>query len=396
MPRRTHLRTRVLLLTAAFSLVLLATTFGLSWRAKVSQERWSRLISVETEAIATLESLIRGQNGFRAQLGASGGSGDYRVVEQLLDNPSLRSIDTRRLRARMRAFQGIASERGARRADIDATSNAVAGEAQSIVNARKREIARTLPQLERDTRAMMLSGLAVAWILIVLSFAGVQTMLRKVVRPLEKLSAAASQIAAGDLDSQVPIGGDVEIYRLGQAVSSMNRKLAEHARTDELTSLPNFRAFRERIEGEIERAARYPAVFGVMVLDLDHFKKYNDSFGHLAGNDALQRVAGAVRESVRTPDFAARYGGEEFAVILPEIDAAALAVVAERVRAAVEGLPVPVGGSSVSVSIGAAIYPIDGNTPELLFHAADERLYEAKKSGRNRVVGPAAASVATA
>ncbi len=396
MPRRTHLRSRVLLLTAAFSLVLLATTFGLSWRAKVSQERWSRLISVETEAIATLESLIRAQNGFRAQLGSSGGIGDYRVVEQLLDNASLRSIDTRRLRARMRAFEGIAGEPGARRADIDATSNAVADEAQSIVNARKSEIARTLPELERDTSAMMLSGLAVAWIIIVLSFAGVQTMLRKVVRPLEKLSAAASQIAAGNLDSEVPIGGDVEIYRLGQAVSSMNRKLAEHARTDELTSLPNFRAFRERIEGEIERAARYPAVFGVLVLDLDHFKKYNDTFGHLAGNDALQRVAGAVRESLRTPDFAARYGGEEFAVILPEIDAAALAVVAERVREAVEGLPAPAGGSSLSVSIGAAIYPIDGNTPEALFHAADERLYEAKKSGRNRVVGPGVATTATA
>jgi diguanylate cyclase (GGDEF)-like protein len=396
MPRRTHLRSRVLLLTAAFSLVLLATTFGLSWRAKVSQERWSRLISVETEAIATLESLIRAQNGFRAQLGSSGGIGDYRVVEQLLDNASLRSIDTRRLRARMRAFEGIAGEPGARRADIDATSNAVADEAQSIVNARKSEIARTLPELERDTSAMMLSGLAVAWIIIVLSFAGVQTMLRKVVRPLEKLSAAASQIAAGNLDSEVPIGGDVEIYRLGQAVSSMNRKLAEHARTDELTSLPNFRAFRERIEGEIERAARYPAVFGVLVLDLDHFKKYNDTFGHLAGNDALQRVAGAVRESLRTPDFAARYGGEEFAVILPEIDAAALAVVAERVREAVEGLPAPAGGSSLSVSIGAAIYPIDGNTPEALFHAADERLYEAKKSGRNRVVGPGVATIATA
>lgn len=396
MPRRTHLRSRVLLLTAAFSLVLLATTFGLSWRAKVSQERWSRLISVETEAIATLESLIRAQNGFRAQLDASGGAGDYRVVEQLLDNLSLRSIDTRRLRARMRAFEGIVGEPGARRADIDATSNAVADEAQSIVNVRKSEIARTLPQLERDTRAMMLSGLAVAWIIIVLSFAGVQTMLRKVVRPIEKLSAAAAQIAAGNLDSEVPIGGDVEIYRLGQAVSSMNRKLAEHARTDELTSLPNFRAFRERLEGEIERAARYPAAFGVLVLDLDHFKKYNDTFGHLAGNDALQRVAEAVRESVRTPDFAARYGGEEFAVILPEIAAAALAVVAERVRASVEALPAPAGRSPVTVSIGAAIYPIDGNTPEALFHVADERLYEAKRNGRNRVVGPTAASVATA
>ncbi len=396
MARRTHLRSRVLLLTSAFSLVLLSATFGLSWRAKVSQERWSQLIRVETEAIATLDSLIRAQNGFRAQLGKSADPAGYRVVEQLLENRSLKSIDIRSLHAKMKAFASVAADPDQRRVDLDATSNAVVAEAQKSVRERKEKIERTLPDLERDTRAMMMSGLAVAWIIVVLSFAAVQTMLRKVVRPLEALSRAASDIAAGKLETPVPLGGDEEIYVLGDAVRKMNAKLRDYARTDELTGLPNFRAFRERIEAEIDRTTRYPAAVGVLVIDLDHFKKYNDTYGHAAGNDTLQRVAAAIRDSVRTPDFAARYGGEEFAVILPEEDAAGLAAVAERVRGAVEALPAPANGALVTVSIGSAIYPVDGKTPDELFHAADERLYEAKRQGRNRVVGRPEPNAATA
>jgi diguanylate cyclase (GGDEF)-like protein len=125
------------------------------------------------------------------------------------------------------------------------------------------------------------------------------------------------------------------------------------------------------------------------VLDLDRFKNYNDTYGHLAGNDALQRVARAIRETVRSVDFPARYGGEEFAVILPQIDAAAVAVIAERVRAAIEALAAPPGGAKVTVSIGAAIYPVDGASAEALFKTADARLYEAKEGGRNRVVAQA-------
>ena len=97
-----------------------------------------------------------------------------------------------------------------------------------------------------------------------------------------------------------------------------------------------------------------------------------------------------IREAVRAVDFAARYGGEEFAVVVPNIDAQSLAVIAERIRAGVEALPAPGDGSQVTVSIGAAIYPADGGSREALFRSADERLYEAKRQGRNRVVAPAA------
>jgi diguanylate cyclase (GGDEF)-like protein len=377
--KRTHLRTRVLALTGAFAVVLVAITFGLSWRAKVSQERWSRLIGVETEAIATLEELIRAQNAFRGgqALRLSGQAGvpvvHYRVVTQLLHNESLATIDTTALRARMFEFES---------APDDDTSAAVVREAQRIIEARKREIARALPELERDTHAMMASGLAVAWILVVLCFAGAQTTLRKVVRPLEELSASADRIAAGDLTARAPVAGDHEIYRLGTAFNRMADELKARARTDDLTALPNFRAFRERIDLEIERASRYPESFGMLVLDLDRFKKFNDTHGHLAGNDALQRVSCVIRETVRAVDFAARYGGEEFAVIVPEIDLASLSAIAERIRANVEAL------GDLTVSIGAALFPQDGKDAEALFNAADGRLYAAKSGGRNRVVVP--------
>src|SRR5438128_7531588 len=213
-----------------------------------------------------------------------------------------------------------------------------------------------------SSRSLLRAGLAIAWIVAMCSFAAVQITLRKVVRPLEDLARAAGRIADGDLNARAPVAGDLEIAKLGTAFNHMTDKLRAHARTDDLTDLPNFRAFRERIDAEIERAIRYPEQFGVLVLDLDHFKLYNDRHGHLSGNEALQRVARALRIAVRTVDFPARYGGEEFAVIVPQIEAQALATIAERIRSCVEALPAPANGELVTVSIGGAMYPHDGTT----------------------------------
>ncbi len=374
---RMHLRTRVLLLTTAFAVTLFSITFGLSWRAKATQARWSRVIAVETLAIATLDEIIRAQNAFRAR---QSDPRSYTVVLQLLSSPSPSKIDTSSLRGRMIDFQRNNSESASRK---------VVTEAQRLIDVLKRDIAEQLPPLERQTRHMMSAGLAVAWILVLCSFAAVQVTLHKVVRPLEDLARAADRIADGDLNARAPVGGDLEIAKLGTAFNHMADKLRAHARTDDLTDLPNFRAFRERIDAEIERVARYPARFGILVLDLDRFKQYNDHYGHLAGNEALQRVARALRVAVRTVDFPARYGGEEFAVILPQIEAETLRMVAERVRASVEAIPAPPSGAAVTVSLGGAIYPADGTTVDALFHAADERLYQAKGEGRNRAVTPA-------
>jgi len=330
MPReRMHLRTRVLLLTTAFALMLFGITFALSWRAKVIAERW-RQTSDQMQTLTTMEKIIRARNA------------PYDVVMQ-----------------------------------------------QRFIDAKKAEITTQFRTLERQTRDMMSAGLAIAWILVICSFAAVQITLQRVVRPLEDLAGAADRIADGDLDAHAPVAGDLEIAKVGTAFNHMTDKLRAHARTDDLTDLPNFRAFRERIDAEIGRAARYPEQFGILVLDLDRFKQYNDQYGHLAGNDALQRVACALRIAVRSVDFAARYGGEEFAVILPQIEATALGTISERVRAIVESLPAPAGGASVTISIGGALYPQDGTTVDALFHVADERLYQAKREGRNRVVSPA-------
>jgi diguanylate cyclase (GGDEF)-like protein len=385
--RRGKLRTRVLLLTGAFAAALFAISFGLSWRARVSQERWTRLISVETKAVATLEELIRAQNGFYARFVAGQESPNrYRLVTQLLRDESLERIDVGALRGRVKAFRVLLDEPSPRAADLDYTSRAIVADAQQIIATRKQEIARQLPQLERETTEMMSGGFAIAWIFMLLSFAAVQITLRKVVRPIEELSAAADRVAAGDLAARAPVAGDHEIATLGIAFNRMADELRARARTDELTSLPNFRAFRERIDAELERADRYPERFGVLVLDLDKFKNYNDTYGHGAGNDALRRVAQSIRETVRAVDFAARYGGEEFAVIVPQVDVSALTAIAERVRANIASLAAPSDGATVTVSIGAAIYPDDARDRDTLFQAADARLYDAKKAGRNRVV----------
>lgn len=387
--RRQHLRKRVLLLTAAFTLALFAITGGLVWRGRLVQARWTRLVAVEMKAVTLLEEVIRAQNGFHGRYVTGKESPErYRMVTQLLGADALQGIDTAALRGRMKAFRTIMAEPAPRRTDIDTLSQAIVSDAQQIISERRREIARQLPSLEHEATATMWSGLAVAWIIALLSFAAVQTTLRKVVKPIEDLSAVARLVAKGNLSARAPVAGDHEIAELGAALNQMADELKAHARTDELTALPNFRAFSEEIDHEIERADRYPQRFGVLVLDLDRFKNYNDSYGHAAGNDALQRVAGTIRETVRTVDFAARYGGEEFAVILPQVDTQSMQVIAERIRANIEALPAPDDGAPVTVSIGGALYPDDGRDRDSIFQRADARLYEAKKAGRNRVVGP--------
>ena len=384
-------------MTGGFALALLAITFGLSARAKRSQDRWSRIVSVETESVAALEELIRAQNAFRKQVAFNDNkaAAKYETVEQLMNVPALRSPESAVLRERVQSFKRRLEatdvrlrrvSRATANRELDAASSRVVREARRLIEWRKQEIARQLPQLERDTRSMMTAGLAIAWIVILVSFASAKVALSRVVRPLEQLSAAATRIADGDTNIDVPITGDREVATLGAALRKMTDELSKRARIDDLTGMPNFRAFRERIEDEIQRSNRFGYEVGILVLDLDRFKQYNDRFGHLGGNDVLQRVARVIQESVRKVDFPARYGGEEFAVVAPQIDGTTLALVAERIRANVETLPAPAGLDTVTISIGAATYPTDGATADALFQVADERLYRAKKEGRNRVV----------
>ena len=385
------------MLTAGFVLALAAITVGLTWQATRAQQRWTTLIETESAAVARLDDFIRAQNAFRSQLthGDVNAGRPYAAVTQLLKARPLMAIDTAALQTRVVAYEQMLRT-GAPAEELDAESARIVTEANRLKVEHQQQIERQLGVLKLESRNMMFVGFGVAWIVAMLGFAVSNITNRKVVRPLENLNHAATRISAGDLEVVAPVGGDYELYELGTAFNRMAKKLQDSARTDDLTALPNFRSFREQIKAGIDRANRYSEKFGVLVLDLDRFKKYNDTYGHQAGNDALHRVADAIRSSLRAVDFAARYGGEEFAVLAPQVDAEALAGVAERIRAAVEAIPAPPDGAQVTVSIGAAIYPSDGLSEEELFRAADERLYQAKHEGRNRVVVTSARAVQSA
>ena len=157
---------------------------------------------------------------------------------------------------------------------------------------------------------------------------------------------------------------------------------------DGLTGLYNRRAFGELLQQGLKRQDRQGGSFGLLLLDIDHFKKLNDSFGHPAGDAALRLVADTLHRVVREGDQVARYGGEEFAVILPGTDETGALQLAERLRHALEKAQVVFEGArlNVTASLGLAVWPGDGREPAALLAAADRALYAAKDGGRNRVV----------
>ncbi|MBI5137574.1 MAG: diguanylate cyclase [Nitrospirae bacterium] len=170
----------------------------------------------------------------------------------------------------------------------------------------------------------------------------------------------------------------------------MERELERLAITDGLTQLHNRAHLDARLREECARANRHGIALALMILDIDHFKSVNDTHGHQAGDACLSALARAILAIVRTSDIAARYGGEEFAIVMPHTDADGALTLAERLRAAAEGLEVPVdGGATIrrTLSIGVAqLDPFGRMTPEDLIRAADQALYAAKEAGRNRVM----------
>ena len=199
----------------------------------------------------------------------------------------------------------------------------------------------------------------------------------------------------------------VGVYMM-DTVRRREAELMELVTKDPLTSFYNRRYFFHRLNSEIHRAKRYGRTISLLIIDVDNFKHFNDTYGHLAGDALLRGMAGVVRGSIRRSDakpsyevdIACRYGGEEFAVILPEaahvqggeaaerlrasIEARGARIVAEKIRQRIEATPLE--GKSVTVSIGVSSYPEHGEDPETLIRMADEAMYKAKRAGKNRVV----------
>ncbi|MES2790438.1 MAG: diguanylate cyclase [Planctomycetota bacterium] len=168
-----------------------------------------------------------------------------------------------------------------------------------------------------------------------------------------------------------------------------NRQLLRLATTDGLTGLQNRRAFEGRLTEEVERSQRYGTPVSLLLLDVDHFKQFNDSFGHLVGDEVLKRVSRILEAVARASDFVARYGGEEFAIILPNTDASGAFSLAERFREAIALEPFQDRGITASVGVATlnSGFPLSGDVVDgsSLVKAADEALYFSKLHGRNQV-----------
>jgi len=212
-----------------------------------------------------------------------------------------------------------------------------------------------------------------------------------IVRPLTRLAQGAAEVATGSLAVDLPEVGGGEVGDLTKVFNNMVDRLRESreelerlSTLDGLTGLANRRHLLSRLALESSRAKRGHHTFAVLMVDVDHFKAYNDSYGHLAGDEVLVRIAAILRECCREVDCAARYGGEEFLVLLTETGMEGAFEVAERVRARLSRETF--AGGTITLSVGVASYPEFGETPEAVIMSADVALYQAKHLGRDRTV----------
>jgi diguanylate cyclase (GGDEF)-like protein len=168
----------------------------------------------------------------------------------------------------------------------------------------------------------------------------------------------------------------------------MYGKMETMATTDGLTGLTNHRSFQERFEQLLDRAERHGQPASFLLCDVDHFKKVNDTYGHPVGDEVLRQVARVLKSAVRKIDIPARYGGEEFAVVLEATGLSGALQLAERIRKDVGALVIDSdkGKFQVTMSIGVATFPHDGRDRAALIEHADQALYHAKESGRNRCI----------
>jgi diguanylate cyclase (GGDEF)-like protein len=181
----------------------------------------------------------------------------------------------------------------------------------------------------------------------------------------------------------------VQLTAMALASLELRTKLERQSIRDGLTGLFNRHFMQIALDREVARAVRRKSLLAVFMVDVDHFKTFNDQFGHSAGDTVLKEVARVLAASVRTEDLVCRYGGEEFTIILPDVAPEAAYEKAEALRQAVAGLRTELDNniySEITISIGGALFPKDGQFPELLLKQADAALYRAKREGRNRVV----------
>lgn len=176
-------------------------------------------------------------------------------------------------------------------------------------------------------------------------------------------------------------------FLLGIKRAILYQRVQALAITDSLTSVFSRRYYLERLNEEIERSRKFNYRFSFLMVDIDHFKDYNDRYGHLVGDAILRELSKTIKENLRQIDLIGRYGGEEFSIILTETDKEQSRFAAERIRQAVEDKCIRVYDEDlkVTISIGISTFPDDGGDTQVLIEKADQALYRAKQTGRNRI-----------
>ncbi len=204
-------------------------------------------------------------------------------------------------------------------------------------------------------------------------------------QPIRQLIKKLSGV---DFRLSLPLKLSKLLYRLSRLNREVKR-LKKQVMIDEMTGMYNFRFFKKQLKTEIARAERTGLPCGLVILDIDHFKNINDTFGHPTGDRVLRETARRILRSIRVIDYAVRYGGEEFSVILPSTGLVESIRIAERIRKAIAEHPFLIPGHtpiSLSISGGVAEFSdLFYTTMENLIEAADKALYQAKKGGRNRI-----------
>ncbi|MDY0122104.1 MAG: diguanylate cyclase [Sulfurimonas sp.] len=263
----------------------------------------------------------------------------------------------------------------------------------------KEEIQVHISSVDTNTSFLLFKGalLFIAWFIgtIIITL----LVYRDIKKRIGQIVEASKNIARGEADFkdrlELPMQDELGeiVDSINTFISNLDQSHKELLQTkeelqllyvrDKLTGLHNRVKIDEVIENEINRFERYNIPFSIILADIDHFKKLNDSFGHLLGDEILQEFAQKLQENIRNTDFVARWGGEEFLIVCPQVDEAEASIIAEKLRKKIEENSF--GGHALSASFGVACYEMKQSQDQLL-HNADVALYEAKKRGRNQVV----------
>jgi diguanylate cyclase (GGDEF)-like protein len=259
-----------------------------------------------------------------------------------------------------------------------------------------------IPSTEAFSQVARLRNVTLGVVTLLLAVVGALAYLLSllIVRPLDRLTQAASKVAKGDLDVGLPVTTGGEVGYLTEVFNNMVARLRDSRTdlerlsvTDALTGLYNRLRMMEVLENEVRRSRRLHHRFSVVMADVDLFKRYNDEHGHPAGDVVLKRVAAIMREASRDVDFVARYGGEEFLIMMPETELEGATEFAERIRKKLGKEQLPAG--RITLSLGVSSFPLHGDTPDQLIAEADAALYLAKRAGGDRVVAAARPKVPT-